>query len=72
MEFNAYLNDLPIYEPGKDIEAVAKEYGVKEVIKLASNENALGTSLKVVEAIKQNAHLAHLYPDDNMSELKDL
>lgn len=71
MNFNAYLNDLPIYEPGKDIEAVAKEYGVKEVIKLASNENALGTSLKVVEAIKQNAHLAHLYPDDNMSELKE-
>ncbi|WP_297192868.1 histidinol-phosphate transaminase [uncultured Campylobacter sp.] len=71
MEFNAYLDGLPIYEPGKDIDAVAREYGVKDVIKLASNENALGTSAKVIEAIKQNAHLAHLYPDDNMSELKE-
>ena len=71
MNFNAYLQNLPLYEPGKDIQAVAKEYRLKSVVKLASNENALGTSLKVIEAIKQNAHLAHLYPDDNMSELKE-
>lgn len=39
MKFNEFLNHLSNYEPGKDIEVIAKEYGVKEVIKLASNEN---------------------------------
>ncbi|WP_270982741.1 histidinol-phosphate transaminase [Campylobacter helveticus] len=70
MRFNAILNHLNTYEPGKDIEIIAKEYGVKEVIKLASNENPLGTSQKAVEAIINNASKAHLYPDDSMSELR--
>lgn len=70
MQFNQFLENLAHYEPGKDIDVIAKEYGLSKVIKLASNENPLGTSAKVVEYLKQNAHLAHLYPDDTMSELK--
>lgn len=71
MKFNEFLKNLANYEPGKDIELIAKEYGLNKVIKLASNENPLGTSTKVIECLKQNAHLAHLYPDDTMSELKE-
>lgn len=70
MQFNPNLQHIKNYQPGKDIELIAKEYGLKKVIKLASNENALGTSEKALKAIEQNAHLAHLYPDDTMSELK--
>lgn len=71
MNFNAHLANIKNYEPGKDIDVIAKEYGLSKVIKLASNENPLGTSQRVVEALQQNAHLAHLYPDDSMSELKE-
>ncbi|CAM4072269.1 histidinol-phosphate transaminase [Campylobacter armoricus] len=70
MKFNPFLEAIKTYESGKDIELIAKEYGLKEVIKLASNENPYGTSKKAKEAIVNNAHLAHLYPDDTMSELK--
>ncbi|MCW1866376.1 histidinol-phosphate transaminase [Campylobacter jejuni] len=70
MKFNEFLNNLSNYEPGKDIEVIAKEYGVKEVIKLASNENPFGTPPKAIECLRQNANKAHLYPDDSMIELK--
>lgn len=70
MRFNEFLSGLANYEPGKDIEVIAREFKLDKVIKLASNENPLGTSKKVVECLRQNAHLAHLYPDDTMSELK--
>lgn len=70
MKFNEFLNNLSNYEPGKDIEVIAKEYKLKEVIKLASNENPLGTAPKVIQTLKTYADKAHLYPDDSMSELK--
>ena len=63
MQFNEFLGQLANYEPGKDIEVIAREFGLKKVIKLASNENPLGASKKVVECLKANAHLAHLYPE---------
>ena len=63
----------PIYEPGKPIETVAQEYGLNpdEVAKLASNESALGPSPKAVEAIKEAASSAHLYPDGNATFLRE-
>ncbi|MBM0636767.1 histidinol-phosphate transaminase [Campylobacter sp. VicNov18] len=70
MNFNEFLNHLSNYEPGKDIEVIAKEYGISEVIKLASNENPFGVPPKAIESLKQNASKAYLYPDDSMIELK--
>lgn len=74
MKFNDKLDKLNTYEAGKPIELVVREFGidVKDVIKLASNENPRGCSPKVIEAIKQEAKNAALYPDDSMYELKDL
>ena len=43
---------LSPYVPGKSIEEVAKEYGISDIIKLASNENAFGCSPKVTEAFQ--------------------
>ena len=73
MTFNKVLDNLSIYEAGKPIELVVREYGVnpKNIVKLASNENPYGTSKKVVKALKQKASSSFVYPDDSMYELKD-
>jgi histidinol-phosphate aminotransferase len=73
MKFNKVLDSIKTYEAGKPIELVVREYGIKpqDVVKLASNENPIGTSPKVSQAIIDNATKAHLYPDDSMFELKD-
>ena len=44
---NKYVCDVPVYEPGRPIAKVARELGLKpaSIIKLASNENALGPSI---------------------------
>ena len=73
MKFNEALKDIKIYEAGKPIELVVREFGIdpKDVVKLASNENPKGCSAKVAKVIADNAHKAFLYPDDSMFELKD-
>lgn len=60
------------YVPGKSIEEIAKKYGLKknDIIKLGSNENPLGPSPKVIDAIKQNLHEIHRYPESNINDLK--
>jgi len=72
MKFNKVLRDIKTYEAGKPIELVVREFGIapEDVVKLASNENPIGTSPAVAQAIKENAAKAHLYPDDSMFELK--
>lgn len=72
MQFNDVLDNLKIYEAGKPIELVVREYGIeaKDVIKLASNENPRGCSPKVIEAVCKEASKMNLYPDDSMYELK--
>lgn len=52
-----------IYQPGKPIEELERETGIKDIIKLASNENPLGPSPKAIQAIKEALPTAHLYPD---------
>ena len=73
MKFNRVLDNLKIYEAGKPIELVVREYGIdaKDIIKLASNENPRGCSPRVIEALKDEAQKANLYPDDSMYELKE-
>ncbi len=72
MQFNAVLDQLKLYEAGKPIELVVREYGIEaeDVIKLASNENPRGCSPKVIEAVREEASKMNLYPDDSMYELK--
>jgi len=73
VNFNSVLDNLKIYEAGKPIELVVREFGidVKDIIKLASNENPRGCSPRVIEALKDEAKKANLYPDDSMYELKE-
>lgn len=73
MKFNSVLDNLKIYEAGKPIELVVREYGVdpKDIIKLASNENPYGTSPKVTAKIQELSKNMFMYPDDSMYELKE-
>ncbi len=56
------LNIKP-YKPGKPIEEVKREMGLKEVIKMASNENPLGPSPKAVDSIKKYLSNINRYPE---------
>ena len=38
------IRALEAYVPGRSIEEIRQEYGIEKVIKMASNENPLGTS----------------------------
>ena len=60
-----WLRDLVSYEPGKPIEDVARELGLRpeQIIKLASNENPLGPSPKALAAMHEMLERAHFYPD---------
>jgi len=73
MIYNSYLDEVKVYEAGKPIELVVREFGIKpeDVVKLASNENPYGCSKSVSEAIAKSASRANLYPDDSMFELKE-
>ena len=51
------------YRPGKPIEEVKRELGLKDVIKLASNESPYGPSSKVLAAIRKAAADVNRYPD---------
>ncbi|MBI2447433.1 MAG: histidinol-phosphate transaminase [Candidatus Omnitrophica bacterium] len=64
------LNIKP-YQPGKPIEEVQRELGLKKVIKMASNENAIGPSKKAVTAIKKSISQINRYPDGNCHYLKE-
>jgi histidinol-phosphate aminotransferase len=69
---NPSLNDLPVYQPGRPIEEVARELGLEAsgIIKLASNENPLGPSRLAVAAMRKAIAQANLYPDGNAFYLK--
>ncbi len=58
------------YVPGKPVEMLLAEKGLKEAVKLASNENPYGPSPKAIKAIKKAVGEVHRYPDGDCGELK--
>lgn len=58
------------YQPGKPIEEVEREYGVSNIIKLASNENPLGPSPLAIEAMREAVEQVRLYPDNDCYYLR--
>jgi histidinol-phosphate aminotransferase len=67
LPINPSLAQLPVYQPGRPIEEVARELGLPagEIIKLASNENPLGPSPAALAAMESTLKSLHLYPDGN-------
>lgn len=57
------------YQPGKPVEELERELGIKNIIKLASNENPLGSGEKAKQALLSTSELSR-YPDGNGHDLK--
>lgn len=57
------IRSIPVYTPGKPIEEVEREWGIRNSIKLASNENPLGPSKKVLRVLAGSLSGIHRYPD---------
>jgi len=64
------INGLFPYQPGKPIDELQRELGLKNIVKLASNENPLGPSEVVKKAIQNSIEDVSLYPDGNGFYLK--
>ncbi len=64
------VQKLSPYQPGKPIEELERELGITDIIKLASNENPLGCSPRVLDAIESGLSELALYPDGNGFVLK--
>ena len=69
-EIPASVKEMNRYTAGKSIEEVKKEYGLDEIVKLASNENPLGPAPEVINTIKNEAKNVFLYPDADSRDLK--
>ncbi len=69
-EMRSCLDLIKPYVPGKPVEEVKRELGLKNVIKLASNENPLGPSPKAMQAMRDQLEHQHFYPDGNCFYLK--
>jgi len=69
---NPNLQAVPVYQPGRPIEEVARELGLPadDIIKLASNENPLGPSRLALAAMRRALAQVNLYPDGNAFYLK--
>ncbi len=65
----AHLDTLPSYKPGKPVRQAELESGVS-CIKMASNENPFGPSPLAIEAIRRAAADIHVYPDNDLIELR--
>ncbi|RJR21876.1 MAG: histidinol-phosphate transaminase [Desulfobacteraceae bacterium] len=65
------IEELVPYPPGKPIEELERELGVRSPIKLASNENPLGPSPMAVRAIREKLDSLNRYPDGSGYYLKE-
>jgi histidinol-phosphate aminotransferase len=66
----AGVQSLKPYEPGKPIEELERELGLRDSLKLASNENPLGPSPLAVKAMRRELNKVSIYPDGNGFALK--
>ena len=66
-----HIKNLIPYEPGKPIEELERELGIKDSIKMASNENPIGPSSKALKAIENSLSDIHRYPDGSGFYLKE-
>jgi histidinol-phosphate aminotransferase len=64
---------VPVYEPGKPIEVVARELGMDPdgIAKMASNENPLGASPKALDAVRESLAGVHMYPENSAFYLRN-
>jgi histidinol-phosphate aminotransferase len=69
--WRAALEAITPYEAGKPLETLVAELGLTELVRLSANENLLGASPRVIEAVRREAAYIHLYPDGGSGALRD-
>lgn len=62
---------IPPYVAGKPIPELARELGISDAIKMASNENPLGPSPLAIKAVEDQLRTAHVYPESSAPELRN-
>ena len=67
---NLRVGDMLPYQPGKPVEELARELGITDAIKLASNENPRGPGARVLQTLS-NLEFSR-YPDGSGFRLKEL
>lgn len=65
------IKELQPYQAGKPVEELQRELGISNIVKLASNENPLGPSQKVVDALQSVMPELARYPDGSAYILKE-
>ncbi|MCL4377858.1 MAG: histidinol-phosphate transaminase [Actinobacteria bacterium] len=70
IKFKPGIDDLPEYVAGKTIDEIKTKYNLKEVHKLASNENIFGPCNQVKDLIKNYSEEINYYPDSEAREIR--
>jgi len=65
------LDRIAPYDAGKPLEVLTAELGIPALVRLSANENPLGPSPAVVDAITREAARVHLYPDGASNALRE-
>ncbi len=63
------LDNTPEYVAGKRIDAIKQQYNLDDIVKLSSNENALGPPQSVIRAVTAILPTLSRYPDPKSAEL---
>ena len=66
-----HIRNLQSYKPGRPIEDVRRELGLKHIIKLASNENPYGPSPMALDAVQSALTDSFRYPDASAIILRE-
>lgn len=70
MKWKEALKEMKPYKPGRSIEEVKELYNLKEVVKLASNENPYGCATSVMEFLTSSSMPFQIYPDGHATSLR--
>lgn len=70
IKVNAGIESVPVYVAGKSIEEMQEQYGITEMIKLASNENPYGYSEQVKHALATYVNDIYYYPHSSADRLR--
>ena len=67
---NPHVLQITPYKPGKPVEDMQREFNLKRIVKLASNENMLPIPERVKNAINDELSQVHFYPDSDSYTLR--
>ncbi|WP_409199889.1 histidinol-phosphate transaminase [Methanobrevibacter sp. DSM 116169] len=73
MQIKKVVSELDPYVPGRSQDEIVQKYNLKkeDIIKMGSNENPWGSSLKAIEEVKENADKIFRYPESDLNALKE-